>query len=112
MKIDLKEGVSYIVLAFKNLIVDIFIFINLSIKDIISIFSSNFNIIFLIYFLMLLFFPILNVFILVLLIAFSIYMFKFILTKIEEVIEFFINPSLNETDNNFYDEFLSQFKNI
>ncbi len=112
MKIDLKKGVSYIVLALKNLIIDIFVFINLSIKDIISIFVSNFNIIFLIYFLMLLFFPILNVFILVLVIAFSIYMFKFFLTKIEELIEFFINPSLNEVDNNVYDEFLNQFRNI
>ncbi len=112
MKINFKEGVSYLISAFKNLIKDISIFINLSIRDIISIFSSNFSIIFLIYFFMLLFFPILNIFVLVVLLAFSIYIFKFILSRVEEVIEFFINPSLNEVDNNIYDEFLTQFKKI
>ncbi len=112
MKINFKEGVSYLISAFKNLIKDISIFINLSIRDIISIFSSNFSIIFLIYFFMLLFFPILNIFALVVLLAFSIYIFKFILSRVEEVIEFFINPSLNEVDNNIYDEFLTQFKKI
>ncbi len=112
MKINFKEGVSYLISAFKNLIKDISIFINLSIRDIISIFSSNFSIIFLIYFFMLLFFPILNIFVLVVLLAFSIYIFKFILSRVEEVIEFFINPSLNEVDNNIYDEFLTQLKKI
>lgn len=112
MKEKLRDFLLYLLSSSKNLVNDIFIFISLSIRDIISVFSSNFSIIFLIYFLILLFFPILNVFVLVLLLAFSIYIFKFILSKIEEVIEFFINPSLNEVDNNIYDEFLSQFKKI
>jgi hypothetical protein len=107
-----KEIFNFLILSFKSLFLDILFFFEISFKDIIAIFNSNFAIIFFIYFLILLFFPILNILVLIVLIAFSIYLFRFILPKINEVIQYFINPSITEDEDSIYQDFLEKFKEI
>jgi len=108
----LKQILNFLILSFKRLFLDIFIFVEISFKDIIAIFNSNFAIIFFIYFLILLFFPILNILVLIVLIAFSIYLFRFILPKVNEVIQYFINPSITEDEDFIYQDFLEKFQEI
>jgi len=107
-----KEIFNFLILSFKSLFLDILFFFEISFKDIIAIFNSNFAIIFFIYFLILLFFPILNILVFIVLIAFSIYLFRFILPKINEVIQYFINPSITEDEDSIYQDFLEKFKEI
>jgi hypothetical protein len=108
----LKEIFNFLILSFKSLFLDILAFVEISFKDIIAIFNSSFAIIFFIYFLILLFFPILNILVFIVLIAFSIYLFRFILPKINEVIQYFINPSITEDEDSIYQDFLEKFKEI
>jgi hypothetical protein len=112
MKEKIKEIFLFLLLSLKNLIKDIFAFINFSIRDIFAIFNSNFVIFFLIYFFLLLFFPIFNFFVIILLLSFSIYLFRFILPKINDILEYFINPSFTESDEIIYENFLEQLKNL
>lgn len=112
MKEKLKEFFIFFVLSLINLSKDILIFINFSIRDIFSIFTSNFVIFFLIYFFLLLLFPIFNFFVIILLLAFSIYLFKFILPRIQDILEYFVNPSFIQDDEVIYEKFLDQLKNL